>query len=208
MIHNFSLTTLARCGLATVLILLAACAPIQQPPSTSIPASWPQHQQQVAQLTRWDIIGKLGIRTPEQSNSARFNWQQLEQQFDISVTNLLGQSVASLSGSDKEVQLNIAGHGNYITDQPDALLQQELGWTLPISMLRYWVKGIPSPDSEAIYQLNNQGLMDSLSQAGWQVDFSRYKALESHSLPSKIRMQQGDIKLTLIIKRWSLNPDG
>jgi len=206
MIHNFSLTTPARCGLATVLILLAACAPIQ--PSTSIPVSWPQHQQQISQLTRWDIIGKLGIRTPEQSNSARLNWQQLEQQFDISVTNLLGQSVASLSGSDKEVQLNIAGHGNYITDQPDALLQQELGWTLPISMLRYWVKGIPSPDSKAIYQLNNQGLMDSLSQAGWQVDFSRYKALESLSLPSKIRLQQGDIKLTLIIKRWSLNPDG
>jgi len=152
-------------------------------------------------------MGKLGIRTPEQSNSARFNWQQLEQQFHISVTNLLGQSVASLSGSDKAVQLSIAGHGNYITNQPDALLQQELGWTLPISMLRYWVKGIPSPDSEAIYQFNNQGLIESLSQAGWQVDFSRYKALESHSLPSKIRLQQGDIKLTLIIKRWSLNPD-
>jgi len=204
----FSSTMLARCGLATMLILLVACAPIQQSPVTSTPASWPQYQQQVTQLTRWNIMGKLGIRTPEQSNSARFNWQQLEQHFDISVTNLLGQSVASISGSDKEVQLIIAGHGNYITDQPDTLLQQELGWTLPISMLRYWVKGIPSPDSEAIYQLNNQGLMDSLSQADWQVDFIRYKALESHSLPSKIRLQQGNIKLTLIIKRWSLNPDG
>jgi outer membrane lipoprotein LolB len=151
-------------------------------------------------------MGKLGIRTPEQSNSTRLNWQQLEEHFIISVTNFLGQSVATLTGSNDRVQLNIAGHGNYITDDPAALLQQELGWSLPFGVLNYWVKGIPAPDSQAVYQLNEQGLLASLTQAGWQVDFSRYTLLESHHLPGKIRLQQGDIILTLLIKNWSLNP--
>jgi len=196
-----------RYALAGLLVLLSACAPLQQPTSSSDNPllSWPQHQQQALQLRHWDIMGKLGIRTPAQSNSARFNWQQLEQQFDIRITNLLGQSVATLSGSNEDVHINIAGRGEFDTLTPNALLKKELGWALPVSMLNYWVKGIPAPDSEAIYQLNHQGRLESLTQSGWQVDFSRYQTLESHTLPGKIRLQQGDITLTLLIKRWSLN---
>ena len=55
-------------------------------------------------------------------------------------------------------------------------------------------------------QLNEQGLLETLQQAGWQLSFSRYQTLDSHILPSKIRLQQGDITLTLLIKRWSLTP--
>jgi len=196
-----------RAGLVITLLLIAACAPIQQPLSSSTQLNWPQHQQQLAQLTHWDIMGKLGIRTPEQSNSARFNWRQQEQQFDISVTNLLGQSVARLIGTNTEVQLDIAGQGRYITDSPSQLLQQELGWSLPVSMLNYWIKGIPAPNSPASYQLNDQGLLENLIQADWQVHFSRYQPLESQTLPGKIRLQQGDISLTLLIKQWDLKPE-
>jgi len=152
-------------------------------------------------------MGKLGIRTPEQSNSARFNWRQQEQQFDIHITNLLGQNVATLTGNNAEVQLDIAGQGRYITDSPNQFLQQELGWTLPVNMLNYWIKGVPAPNSPASYQLNEQGFLENLIQAGWQVHFSRYQPLESQTLPGKIRLQQDDIALTLLIKRWNLKPE-
>lgn len=206
MIHLITLLKPIRCGLVATLLLIAACAPIQQPPSSTQP-SWSEHQQQLDQLTHWDIMGKLGIRTPEQSNSARFNWRQQEQEFDIRITNLLGQSVARLSGTNAEVQLDIAGQGRYITDSPALLLQQELGWSLPVNMLNYWIKGIPAPDSPASYQLNEQGLLENLIQADWQVNFSRYQTLESQTLPGKIRLQQGEVSLTLLIKRWNLKPE-
>jgi len=206
MIHLITPIKPVRCGLVATLLLVAACAPIQQQPSSTQP-NWPQHQQQLAQLTHWDIMGKLGIRTPEQSNSARFNWRQQEQQFDIHITNLLGQNVATLTGNNAEVQLDIAGQGRYITDSPDQFLQQKLGWTLPVNMLNYWIKGVPAPNSPASYQLNEQGLLENLIQAGWQVNFSRYQPLESQTLPGKIRLQQDDIALTLLIKRWNLKPE-
>ena len=180
-----------RCGLAAVIVLLAACA--QRPQQNTIPenlqAHWNQHQQQVAELSNWDIMGKLGIRTPAQSNSARINWQQQNQHFDIRVTTLLGQGVATLSGSSGDVYLNIAGRGEFTTHNPEALLLQELGWTLPVGVLNYWVRGIPAPQSQANYQLNEQGLLDTLQQAGWQLQFSRYQQLESHRLPGKILLQ-------------------
>lgn len=192
-----------RIGLVALLLLVAACSPLQQQPSPSQP-NWAAHQQQLSELREWYIVGKLGIRTQEQSNSARFNWQQQQQQFDIRVTNLLGQNLATLIGTPNQARLDIAGKDRYVTSQPELFLRQQLGWSLPVSMLNHWIKGIPAPDSQANYQLNERGLLQNLSQAGWQVSFSRYQSLESHTLPSKIRLQQGDIALTLLIKRWNL----
>ena len=213
---RFSRTVFIRYGtrpkaIATIIaaiLLLSACARTPQQPI--IPPNpqtvWAQHQQQAATLSNWDIMGKLGIRTPAQSNSARINWQQLDQKFDIRVTTLLGQGVATLTGSTGDVQIKLAGRGEFTTSTPEELLLQELGWTLPVDVLNYWVRGIPSPHTQALYQLNEQGLLETLQQAGWQLSFSRYQTLDSHTLPSKIRLQQGDITLTLLIKRWSLTP--
>ncbi|MEH6358873.1 MAG: lipoprotein insertase outer membrane protein LolB [Pseudomonadales bacterium] len=191
------------------ILLLTACA---QAPQQSIIVDnpntfWAQHQQQAATLSNWNIMGKLGIRTAKQSNSARINWQQLNRVFDIRVTSLLGQGVVTLTGTTGNTHIKLAGHGEFNSGNPEALLLQELGWTLPIRALNYWVRGIPDPDNEALYQLNEQGLLDTLQQAGWQLSFSRYQTLDSHTLPSKIRLQQGEIALTLLIKRWSLSPD-
>ncbi|MEZ5524593.1 MAG: lipoprotein insertase outer membrane protein LolB [Pseudomonadales bacterium] len=198
---------LGRCNILLILSALAACAPITQ--QTTLPDSqrvdWPRHQQLVGALDDWDIMGKLGIRTPDQSNSARFNWQQQAQHFDIRVTSLLGQGLATLSGTSGNVHLNIAGRGEFDTSVPEALLLQELGWTLPVDDLNYWIRGIPSPNSQARYQLNDQGLMENLHQAGWQLHFSRYQQFGSFPLPGKILLQQDDIKLTLLIKQWSLH---
>lgn len=197
---------IVRCATLVAILLLGACArlPQQNTIPENVQTHWSEHQQQVSTLENWDIMGKLGIRTPTQSNSARFNWQQQAQHFDIRVTTLLGQGVAALSGTSGDVYLNIAGRGEYTTHAPEALLLQELGWTLPVDVLNYWVRGIPAPDSQARYQLNEQGLLDTLQQAGWQLQFSRYQQLESHQLPGKILLQQNDIKLTLLIKKWSL----
>lgn len=199
-------TATVRGTLIALLFSLAACAPLKQtPPSTQ--ANWPAHQQKQIELTAWDIVGKLGIRTPQQSNSARFNWLQQEQQFDIRVSNLLGQNLATLVGSPDQVQLDITGEDRHITSNPTIFLEQHLGWSLPVNMLSYWIKGIPAPAAQASYQLNEQGLLENLHQAGWQVNFSRYQTLDSHTLPVKIRLQQNSVVLTLIIKRWNLKPE-
>lgn len=190
----------------TVILLLTACAPAPQKPVTveNPKTVWVQHQQQAAELSSWDILGKLGIRTPEQSNSASINWQQSDRVFNIQVTSLLGQSVATLAGTTDNTYIKLAGHGEYNSRNPEQLLLKELGWTLPIKALNYWVRGIPAPDHPASYQLNEQGLLDTLQQSGWQLSFSRYEIVDSHTLPSKVRLQQNDVIVTLLIKRWSI----
>jgi len=194
--------------IAAILLLTACARTPQQPVIVDNPnVFWAQHQQQASTLSNWNIMGKLGIRTAKQSNSARINWQQLNRAFDIRITSLLGQGVATLTGTTGDTHIKLAGHGEFNSSNPEALLLRELGWTLPINALNYWVRGIPDPDNEAFYQLNEQGLLDTLQQAGWQLSFSRYQALDSHTLPSKIRLQQGDITLTLLIKRWALSPE-
>ena len=189
-------------------LLLSACARTPQPPviADNRSAFWTQHQHQAATLSRWNIMGKLGIRTAQQSNSARINWQQLDTAFDIHITSLLGQGVATLTGTTGDTHIKLAGQGEFNSSNPEALLLQQLGWTLPIAALNYWVRGIPAPDNETFYQLNEQGLLDTMQQVGWHLSFSRYQTLDSHTLPSKIRLQRGEITLTLLIKRWSLTP--
>jgi outer membrane lipoprotein LolB len=193
--------------ISAIIWLLCACASTPQIPNQDNPQTvWTEHQQQIATLNNWHIIGKLGIRTPTQTRSARLNWQQQQQYVDIRLSTLLGQSVATLKGTNNHLQIKLAGRGEFNTSEPSALLSRELGWTLPIDMLHYWVRGIPSPQHQAHYQLNEQGLINTLQQHHWQLSFSHYQTLDSQTLPGKIRLQQGDITLTLVIKRWITNP--
>ncbi len=66
---------------------------------------------------------------------------------------------------------------------PEALLEEQLGWKLPVSHLVWWVRGLPAPDSKSRLGLDNDSRLATLEQDGWQVEYLSYTEQNGYWLP-------------------------
>ena len=69
--------------------------------------------------------------------------------FDIRLSGPLGRGAARPTGRPDAVSLEVAGQGRFEADSPEALVEAQLGWQLPVSHLLWWVRGLPAPDSRS-----------------------------------------------------------
>ena len=63
---------------------------------------------QVQDENNFNLQGKIGVRTPQQSGSAFFTWAQQQDEFDIELTGILGVGKTQIQGKPGEVTLNSA----------------------------------------------------------------------------------------------------
>ncbi|NIN34367.1 MAG: lipoprotein localization factor LolB, partial [Gammaproteobacteria bacterium] len=54
----------------------------------------------------------------------------------------LGRGTYQLNGDSQLVSLLTAENKLYQAETPEILLQNNLGWSVPVDGLKYWVKGI------------------------------------------------------------------
>ncbi|SDJ85236.1 lipoprotein insertase outer membrane protein LolB [Microbulbifer yueqingensis] len=181
-------------------LVLTACAGQQPrlPGTTGQPAE---------QLQRFTIAGKLGVRSPTDNGSANLNWeQQSASNYRIHLSGPLGAGATVISGNSGGVSLKRGSEAPIRASNPAHLTQQMLGWPLPVREMFYWVRGLPAPGGSAGERRDAAGQLQSLSQAGWQLEFSGYQPVGAYTLPTRIKAQTnqgaGPVKVTLVIKEW------
>jgi outer membrane lipoprotein LolB len=154
---------------------------------------------------RWQLSGKIGLRGPQLAESAYINWRQCGNNYDIRISGPLGQTVARIDGSGEQLQIWFEGQQPMQTSEPEALMQQQLGWSVPLRALRYWVRAEAAPGQSAEFS----GPTDqptALQQMGWQVDYLAYHQNGATVLPAKVRMNSAQgVQTTLIINEWVLS---
>jgi outer membrane lipoprotein LolB len=143
-------------------------------------------------LSSWQLQGKIGVRSDRGNANLGFVWDQSPDSFEITLTGALGVLVARLTGGTSEAVLALPDGREYRGAGIDNLLEIQLGYRLPVSLLAYWVRGIPDPGFA--YEKTAMGF----NQQGWQVEFQQY----SPSGPRKIQVRQADIRLRLVALEW------
>ncbi|SDR70597.1 outer membrane lipoprotein LolB [Halopseudomonas litoralis] len=186
-------------------LVLTACSNLHQRETLEFggdPAAWQAHRSLVAPITDWTLQGKLGVRAPGESGSGTLSWLQQQDYYDIRLSGPLGRGATRIQGSDAGVTLEIAGQPPATADSADTLLEQQIGWRLPVEHLLWWVRGLPAPDSPSRLQLNPDSQLARLAQAGWTVEYSRYQQVDGVPLPQRLQLSGYDVLLTLVITRW------
>ncbi len=84
------------------------------------------------------------------------------------------------------------------------LLYQQTGVRLPVSELRYWVLGIPSPKMKTQPKFDQYGRIKLMQQDGWTIDMRRYTDTNAVFLPRKVFMQGQELDIRLVIDEWKL----
>ena len=187
------------------LALLSGCAGLTSHETLSgqgNPAQWQAHKTQASQLNGWQISGKVGIRSPRESGSATLFWLQRQDYFDIRLAGPMGRGAARLTGRPGAVSLDAANQGQFQAESAEALLQQQLGWSLPVAHLFWWIRGLPAEDSKSRLTLDSESRLAKLEQDDWQVEYLSYVEQNGYWLPERMKLHGANLDITLVSKDW------
>ncbi|WP_194842493.1 lipoprotein insertase outer membrane protein LolB [Endozoicomonas sp. OPT23] len=194
---------------AFCVVLVSGCATVPKPEvvvSEQVKQQlWQENKQHRQKVVSWQLTGRMGLRVPGESGTLSLEWLQNQTEYKLYLDGPLGTSVARIEGNKQGITLWADGK-KYLGRDPESLLLQLTGWDLPVSLLRYWIVGIPAPWSDKTLQLNSQGLAEKISQSGWQVEYLGYKDFKGVTLPSRLRVTRGEIRVTLSIRNWLVRP--
>lgn len=183
---------------------LAGCAtpPAMTPAGQN--AVWTARQPELARLTRWQAVGRIGVVNGQDGWHANFQWAQQDAEYRIDLIGPLGQGRVLVQGDGREVRVQTQDGQHWTAPDPDALLEQTLGVRLPVNGLRHWIRGLPEPGPATALQTDAGGRLTRLEQNGWIIDYPAYMPANLYELPARIVAQHQDLSVKLVIERWSL----
>ncbi|WP_263322122.1 lipoprotein insertase outer membrane protein LolB [Endozoicomonas sp. Mp262] len=201
--------TLFRLGFITILVVLSGCASMHRDTAQLSDAAkqqrWQDVQKQLSEIQNWQLVGRLGLKIPGRSGSLSVDWWQHPERFALLLDGPFGQPLAQVQGNRQGVMATVAGESEPVMGPtPDYLMRRITGWDLPVSHLRYWVIGLPVPGLQSRVVLDDSGYPKILHQSGWEVTYLSFRQEKDLRLPSRLRVSDGDIRLTLAINRWNL----
>lgn len=186
-----------------LVLALAGCASQPEAP----PAAAAVFDPVIPDYASWGFRGRVSLVREEQGWHAGMNWHESAGRYRLNLTGPLGQGALQVSGAvDGTVRLQTGEGRQYAARDADALVLSVTGWQLPVTGLRYWVRGIPAPGGDAGFTTDNQGRLARLEQSGWDITYTRYQAVAGRDWPTRMRLEAADISVTLIVDEWAVSP--
>ncbi len=118
-----------------------------------------------------------------------FSWQDTGNLLLLELSNPMGSIIAQIQITATKSVLRYADGKIKSAASPDDLLALVWGHKIPVSGLRYWLKGLLEPGVPAgakIFDENHR--LISFTQLGWQVKLSKYDQYG----PTKIKLLRAD----------------
>lgn len=208
-----SLYQLAFCKLGFSLFyifMLSACVTVEKHPmpvdsETNRQAMWEVHKANLQTLHSWELKGRVAGKSNDQGFRAGVTWYQKQHDFVIDLHGPLGRKVAVITGKPGNVQLKTSKGENFVANDPEKLMQELFGYTLPVNGLRYWLLGVPDPkQAQLSIQLDEHGRLIRLEQAEWVIDYKRYHN-GVPALPALMQISNVSLNANIKIDHWQLN---
>lgn len=187
-----------RLFLISLAMLLGGCAALQPTPQ---PVARPAQ----AELAPFALNGRVSVNHQGNRHSAGLRWTHQPQADEVLLLSPLGQTAARIYSDARHTTLD-DGDRHYENGSPEALMQQVLGWYLPLKGLHHWVLGLAETGSEAQIERNSNGQIAVLRQDGWVVSYLGFDGDRPDSLPKRMRMTHEDLQVQLLIDEWQWNP--
>lgn len=187
-------------GLSGILLSCAGAVRMDAP----VISEWDARRAVLESLSEWEFTGSINVRDAEEAHSSRIRWRQNNELYRINLWGTFNIGATEVNGKPGEVRIDQEGEEPIITDTPEQLLYDRIGYELPVTELNFWIKGIPAPGpSQELSFADNQQLL-SFVQAGWRVDYLGYTNFGQQTLPTRIRVQKPPLRLDLIRLNWTL----
>lgn len=203
------LTLLALVFLALTLGGCASLAPGPEPASPAQLAAWEAHSSRLKMLTDWAFDGRVAIKSGTTGGSVRLEWMQVGNVTALTMRGPFDTGRLAMTGTPDHMLITDGKGNRRLTDTPAQLLEQQIGWPIPLAALPHWLLGLPEAPlanrSTDSFQLDQAGRLLRLSEAGWELNYAQY-AVESTglSLPHFIELRRDETRIRVIVDGWNL----
>jgi outer membrane lipoprotein LolB len=185
-------------------LLLAGCFNNVQPGlagnSEQAQQAWEARRAALQRLHAFTLQGRLA-ETGLVSFGGTLSWMQDGESFQARFFGPLGVGAVAISGTPQEMEVR-SKDGSTRTRDPEAFMQQQFGWSLPLRGLRYWVLGLPAPGGETQLKLDESGRILALKQDGWELDYAEYQDVDGLGLPKKFTIGDSDRGFKVFVDQW------
>lgn len=179
-------------------------APQTKSEDTVIPPQANQHLNEIADINRFKLSGRIGIQTQGYGLSGPIQWQHSVQTDDIDLYSPLGGKVAQINKTEDGVTLTGQDGKIYKAQDTESLTQSTLGWRIPFTSLSDWVVGRPTKGIASKLSWDDTGKLSKLTQDGWEISYMEYLSQSHYLLPSKINLRNAKMNVRLVIENWEL----
>ncbi|WP_431194686.1 lipoprotein insertase outer membrane protein LolB [Achromobacter xylosoxidans] len=156
--------------LAMLAFALAACTTTPKPIEGTSPDAFSR-------------IGRFAITVNEENGKQSavqggFSWSDDGRRYVLDLTNPLGSTEARVEGRPGAASLTKADGTRLVADNPDALAEDALGSSMPVSGMRDWLRGkLPGQPEATDVSNDDLGRPVAFEQGGWRARLSRYDTL-------------------------------
>ena len=184
--------------------MLASCSQSGVHLDPSVQDQWQLQQQALRAVDRWDIQARAAVKLEGEAYNIGIHWKQEAKALNMLLQAPFGQGVIRIeSETNGSYRLDLPD-GQLLRDfSPEKLLERVIGWSLPVSGLIYWIRGLPAPDGEFTYRTDDQGRLRNLRQNDWLIEYvDHFEASGSAYLPLRLKLEYDQIAIKLVIERW------
>ncbi len=198
--------TIRRFGIV-LLLLLGGCSSLPKlPVGEQSHKDWAQYQLQAGRVQQWYIHGRAAIFVADEVHNVGLKWRHSPDEFTITMEAPFGQGVVRLESipGNALVKLSLPDTNAIYGENAEAILDQRLGWSIPVSELEFWIKGLPSKPETFTRVLNGDGRLRSLQQKDWSITYLDYFAFDhpAQGLPKKLYLKHDKLALKIVIDSW------
>jgi outer membrane lipoprotein LolB len=193
-------------SVAVVSVLLLSGCETRDPiaSKTFVVQSPLERQAELAKIKYWRMNGSFSIQEINQRPEiANYEWWQSDRSYRIAILSVLDLYRVDIHRMGNTVKLWKNGTLSLTAKSPEDLLQESMGWSLPVSDLQYWIKGIPAPQKKGEFYVkyDQYGHLTGLRQDGWTLQFDRYKReVDAPDFAQRITLTRPGITVKIIVR--------
>lgn len=186
-------------------LALAGCETLAPRVAGEDPAAWEARRATLEAMDKWSLEGRLAVKANDEGQSANVSWKQEGEFLEARFFGPFGAGNTRIVGNADELLIETSDGERMHTTTPERDLYRELGWTVPLDRMPYWVRGIPGPGLVEDLKIDGAGRLQSVKQGTWTLEIPQYVQREDgRVMPRRITLNRRDVRIRLIIDDWKL----
>lgn len=195
----------------TLICFLAACS-LRQPEAPD----WDASRNAMLMAENWGFYGRMAVKIDDASKAdarsggqVSVRWRQTEKVSRVRLSGPFGAGAWELVWDPQQVTASDAKGERAIRYTGPAaaenFMRAELGWVFPADSIRYWVRGLPAPLTDAQEEFDEDGRLAGIRQQDWEVTYERYGKFDGLFLPARMSILGRGVHLRLNITKWQVD---
>ena len=191
-------------GLLSAALLLNACTAINtKQGEVANKDAYQTRAEQISAIKNWSLSGRLSLDDGQDGGSGKLKWSVAPTSSSLDFFAAMGRGAWHLESSEAGALMRDA-QGEYFAPDVETLVQQQLGWPVPVEALEWWARGLVAPGNALASEVDAQGLLVSLQQFGWVINISRYDEFDGQLLPVRLDATRNSYRVKMAISQWQL----